>query len=98
MLLQCTTASAVSGVCVLFTALYPTPECVVAVTSEEFAEQITPLGLAKRATSGVTPNPCWRDTAEKCLNVGATAWTYTGEDNTPRTPPPFMCSGTTPRR
>ena len=98
MLLQCTAASAVSGVCVLFTALCPAPERVVAVTSEEFAEQITLLGLAKRATSGVTSNPCWRDTAEKCPSVGATSWTYTREDNTPRTLPPFMASGRTPRR
>jgi A/G-specific adenine glycosylase len=49
-LLQRTTASAVSGVYVPFTALYPTPECVVAATSDELAESITPLGLAKRAS------------------------------------------------
>lgn len=48
-LLQRTTASAVSGGYEPFTALYPTPECVVAATSDELAELIAPLGLTKRA-------------------------------------------------
>lgn len=49
-LLQRTTASAVSDVYVPLAALYPTPECVVAATSDELAESITPLGLTKRAS------------------------------------------------
>ena len=48
-LLQRTTASAVSGAYVPFVALYPTPECVVAATSDELTELIAPLGLTKRA-------------------------------------------------
>lgn len=49
-LLQRTTASAVSGGYVPFAALYPTPECVVAATSDELTELIAPLGLTKRAS------------------------------------------------
>ena len=48
-LLQRTTASAVSGVYVPFVARYPTPECVVAAPSHDLAERIAPLGLRKRA-------------------------------------------------
>lgn len=48
-LLQRTTASAVSGAYVPFTALYPTPACVVAAPSSDLVERIAPLGLAKRA-------------------------------------------------
>lgn len=47
-LLQRTTASAVSGAYVPFVARYPTPECVVAASSHELAERIAPLGLRKR--------------------------------------------------
>jgi A/G-specific adenine glycosylase len=49
-LLQQTTASAVSGVYIPPSVLYPTPECVVAATSDELAEWIAPLGLTKRAS------------------------------------------------
>lgn len=48
-LLQRTTASAVSGGYAPFVALYPTPECVVAAASDDLAERIAPLGLTKRA-------------------------------------------------
>jgi len=48
-LLQRTTASAVSGAYVPFVTRYPTPECVVAASSDELAERIAPLGLTKRA-------------------------------------------------
>jgi len=49
MLLQRTTAAAVSGAYPSFTARYPTPECVVAAPSADIAERIAPLGLTKRA-------------------------------------------------
>lgn len=48
-LLQRTTASAVSGGYIPFTALYPTPECIAAATSDELTEMIAPFGLTKRA-------------------------------------------------
>lgn len=48
-LLQKTTATAVSGAYVPFIALYPTPESVVAAPSSELEDRIAPLGLPKRA-------------------------------------------------
>ncbi|WP_339102584.1 hypothetical protein [Haloterrigena salinisoli] len=48
-LLQRTTAAAVSGAYVPFVARYPTPETVVAAPSDEIEDRIAPLGLSKRA-------------------------------------------------
>lgn len=48
-LLQRTTAAAVSGAYVPFIARYPTPETVVAAPSDELEDRIEPLGLSKRA-------------------------------------------------
>lgn len=48
-LLQRTTAAAVSGSYPPFVARYPTPEAVVAAPSDEIEERIAPLGLSKRA-------------------------------------------------
>lgn len=48
-LLQRTTAAAVSGAYVPFVTRYPTPEAVVAAPSDEIEDRIAPLGLSKRA-------------------------------------------------
>ena len=48
-MLQRTTASAVSGAYRPFVARYPTPETVVAAPSDDLEERIEPLGLSKRA-------------------------------------------------
>ena len=48
-LLQRTTADAVSGAYVPFVARYPSPEAVAAVSSDSIEERIEPLGLVKRA-------------------------------------------------
>jgi A/G-specific adenine glycosylase len=48
-LLQRTTATAVSGAYAPFVAQYPTPECVVGAPSADIAQRIAPLGLTKRA-------------------------------------------------
>jgi A/G-specific adenine glycosylase len=48
-LLQRTTASAVSGAYLPFVTRYPTPECVVAAPFQELANRIAPLGFQKRA-------------------------------------------------
>lgn len=48
-LLQRTTAAAVSGAYVPFVTRYPTPEAVVAAPSGEIEDRIAPLGLSKRA-------------------------------------------------
>ena len=48
-MLQRTTATAVSGAYVPFVERYPTPEVVVAAPSDEIEERIAPLGLSKRA-------------------------------------------------
>lgn len=48
-LLQRTTATAVSGAYVPFVTRYPTPETVVAAPSDEIEDRIAPLGLSKRA-------------------------------------------------
>lgn len=48
-LLQRTTAAAVSGAYVPFIAQYPTPGCIVTAPFDELTELIAPLGLTKRA-------------------------------------------------
>lgn len=48
-LLQRTTATAVSGAYVPFVARFPTPETVTAAPSDEIADRIAPIGLSKRA-------------------------------------------------
>ena len=48
-LLQRTTATAVSGAYVPLVSRYPTPEAVVAAPSGEIVDLVAPLGLSKRA-------------------------------------------------
>lgn len=48
-LLQRTTATAVTGAYLPFAARYPAPEAVVAAAADEIEERIAPLGLVKRA-------------------------------------------------